>query len=440
MSKNALKIVFFFFLPLIIFDMKTAIKKSSFWAPISALSIGSMLLTTSVVTQPNTSIKTSSNKVVNSVYATKPYDEKMLVGEVADQFDLVSTELVNSICSSSQIPQIYKDDAIQLHNIVNEEMSPIFAKIIANTPTIDERKDPMDIFQEVLSFFRDDIMGGINVICHHPFVVGLFGQERLDQFTKLWRQILGKEISLKEYAKSHWSLQDIFEGILYPLCGEGEQGKEKAWELIFSVYSDTYYTGLNYNHKNGDEIQGNYQLLDKPTYAKNKYDWKKVQPGDIVFSNQGFALGGHYSGHCAIVDGWYTAPIQGLNEYATYLRVIEANQYGISYGLLDDVRMDSEQMTVLHIAKASKDQRLAALQFCEAQLGKHYNIPIFLSEDTSPDTAAWYCSELVWAAYKNQGIDIQSNEYYTADIPGILPWEIYFYKDSEIVIDWNAIN
>jgi len=27
-------------------------------------------------------------------------------------------------------------------------------------------------------------------------------------------------------------------------------------------------------------------------------------------------------------------------------------------------------------------------------------------KDPSPDAEAWYCSELVWAAYYNQGIDI----------------------------------
>ncbi len=101
--------------------------------------------------------------------------------------------------------------------------------------------------------------------------------------------------------------------------------------------------------------------------------------------------------------------------------------------------MVKDQMTVLRISDASDEQIEAATQFCESQLGKNYNIPIFLSEDVDADAGAWYCSELVWAGYMNQGIDIQSNDYYAADIPGILPWEILYYNNAKAIIGWNFL-
>ncbi|MDE6477592.1 MAG: hypothetical protein K2L48_05505 [Mycoplasmoidaceae bacterium] len=50
--------------------------------------------------------------------------------------------------------------------------------------------------------------------------------------------------------------------------------------------------------------------------------------------------------------------------------------------------MFKDQMTVLHIANATNRQIEAATEFCESQLGKNYNIPIFLSEDVDADAAA----------------------------------------------------
>ncbi len=281
-------------------------------------------------------------------------------------------------------------------------------------------------------------MEGVYNFASNDVIKHLFSEEKINNFVNLMNGIVTKRIDLKKYAKSNWSLQDLFENVLYPLFGDDEQAKEKAWELIFSVYSDNYYTGLNFNHSNGEKINGTYELLDKPTYT-NKFSWENISRGDVVFSARGFGLYGHYSGHCAIVDGWYDAKVKGSNDTVKYLRVIEANQFGVSYGLLDDIRMFDDKISVLHISDANIRQIEAAAEFCDSQLGKNYNIPLFLSEDVSKNTSAWYCSELIWAAYMNQGIDIQSNEYFQGDIPGILPWEILYYKNAKVITSWNFV-
>lgn len=380
----------------------------------------------------------STNNSKQTVNTYKEYDEKTVVSQMTDQFESVCNQLLSTVSSNRNIPQKYKNYAQQLFNAVYQDFAPALETLVDKTSDIKEEQDPLEIFQEILVLFHDDIMNGINKLCDSSIVKFLFSEEKINNFKNVWEGILTKQIDLEKYAKENWSLQDIFENILYPLFGEGEQAKQKAWELIFSVYSDTYYTGLNINHKNGDPINDSYELISKPTYT-NRYAWNDIKRGDIVFSAQGFAIGGHYSGHCAIVDGWYNAKVKGTNEIATYLRVVEANQFGVAYGLLDDVRMYKEQMSVLHITDANDKQIEAATEFCESQLGKNYNIPIFLSEDVDPNASAWYCSELVWAGYMNQGIDIQSNDYYQADIPGILPWEIFYSNSAKIVTSWNFL-
>lgn len=377
---------------------------------------------------------TNNSKQIANIY--KEYDEKTVVNQMTDQFESVCNQLLSAISSSNNISQKHKNYAQQLFNAVDQDFAPALEALVTKTPDTKEKQDPLEIFQEILVLFHDDVMNGINKLCNSSIVKFLFSEEKINNFKNVWEGILTKQIDLEKYAKENWSLQDIFENILYPLFGEGEQAKKKAWELIFSVYSDTYYTGLNINHENGEVIKGSYELISKPTYT-DRYAWNDIKRGDIVFSAQGFAIGGHYSGHCAIVDGWYNAKVNGTNEITTYLRVVEANQFGVAYGLLDDVRMYKEQMSVLHITDANDKQIEAATKFCESQLSKNYNIPIFLSEDVDPNASAWYCSELVWAGYINQGIDIQSNDYYQADIPGILPWEIFYSNSAKIVTSWN---
>lgn len=361
----------------------------------------------------------------------KSYSAKDIINQTFGQIDLMIKQLVKAINSSDKISIKIKDKLQKLGEITYHNLSPVYSEIIDHLPSLPPHKDPIDTFQDILTHFHNPIMSAIKAICNNQLVIDIFGSMRLNHFTQLWDDILTNKVSLKQHAKQYWSLQDIFKDILYPLC-HGD--RELAWkQYIFSVYSNDYYTGLNFHHENGERIQGEYELLAKPKYT-NAYAWDKIQRGDILFSAEGFVVAGHFTGHCAIIDGWYTAKVKGTNETVKYLRIIEANEYGISYGLVDDVRMVKGEVTILHIKAASKEQIESATQFCESQLGKHYNLPIFLSEDTSKDTAAWYCSELVWAAYMNQGINIQENDYYPVDLPGIVPWEVFYSIHAEYVI------
>lgn len=60
-------------------------------------------------------------------------------------------------------------------------------------------------------------------------------------------------------------------------------------------------------------------------------------------------------------------------------------------------------------------------------MGAGYKID--LQKDTEPGQADWYCSELVWAAYKNQGIDIEVSGN---GEPGVTPRDI---KNSSLMVE-----
>lgn len=137
-----------------------------------------------------------------------------------------------------------------------------------------------------------------------------------------------------------------------------------------------------------------------------------MQKGDIVYE----AYGGYgVTGHIAIVEGKYYSAAK--KQY--YVRLIEAIDIGVCRGVLVDQRVLDKDVTVYRVTNATNAQRNAAVAFCQSQLGKDYKLD--WKKDTSEDQPNWYCSELVWAAYRRQGIDLQP----TVSIePGVTPRDI----------------
>lgn len=146
------------------------------------------------------------------------------------------------------------------------------------------------------------------------------------------------------------------------------------------------------------------------TYGRYKL-LANVKKGDIIFeANGGFGI----TGHIAIVEGIYSR-----GDGTQYIRLIEAIDKGVVRSILDDKRVDDKAVTVLRVKNASTTTINNAVSFCVSQLGKKYMLDF--AKDTSKNEKDWYCSELVWAAYKNQGIDIEVGGI---NEPGITPRDI----------------
>lgn len=153
-------------------------------------------------------------------------------------------------------------------------------------------------------------------------------------------------------------------------------------------------------------------LPQEPDYSKYNL-LKVVKKGDIVFDAKG-GLG--VTGHIAIVEGLYYS-----STYSTYyIRVIEAIEDGVCRGVLDDYRVDERASSVYRVSGATSTDVNNAVSFCVGQLGKDYGD--LTNKSYSSTTEKWYCSELVWAAYYNQGIDIETTGI--LDEPRITPRDI----------------
>lgn len=155
------------------------------------------------------------------------------------------------------------------------------------------------------------------------------------------------------------------------------------------------------------------------TYGKYKL-LQNVKKGDIIFEgNGGFGI----TGHIAVVEGIYSR-----GDGTQYIRLIEAIENGVVRSILDDKRVVDKDVTVLRVTSATTTQINNAVSFCVSQLGKKYKLDF--AKDTSKNEKDWYCSELAWAAYKNQGIDIEVGGL---NEPGITPRDIKRCKNVSTI-------
>jgi uncharacterized protein YycO len=143
-----------------------------------------------------------------------------------------------------------------------------------------------------------------------------------------------------------------------------------------------------------------------------------VRAGDIVFME----CGDNYSYIC---PGWDHSGIYvGNNEFihaSPYLnRVAKQN-----LSLFEPLDIEFFYGKVI---SSNEAQRINVINFAEGQIGKPYKGPDF--KDPSFDSKEWYCSELVWAAYFSQGIDLDVNGWKSPHF--VTPLEICWDDDVEM--------
>jgi len=104
--------------------------------------------------------------------------------------------------------------------------------------------------------------------------------------------------------------------------------------------------------------------------------------------------------------------------------VVEAAESGVHKSSLSSWvgRGDQVGVEILRV-DVSDGIRAEAVKFAEAQLGESYDWD-WMSKKYENSESEWYCSEIVWAAYKNQGIDLDANTL-GFGMGGVAPQEIY---------------
>jgi uncharacterized protein YycO len=100
----------------------------------------------------------------------------------------------------------------------------------------------------------------------------------------------------------------------------------------------------------------------------------------------------------------------------------------------------AENITYGVLSNVTKEQREGAVSWALSQIGQPYQENIFPLNDDPTDTDdpasdQWFCSELVWAAYLHQGVELDEPSF-TVTPSSILVNEHITLKEDEITGLW----
>lgn len=196
---------------------------------------------------------------------------------------------------------------------------------------------------------------------------------------------------------------------------------------ILPSSSDEYYILSSTDYA----VTPQSEFRKEPIY--NKFNYSELKEGDIVYETDTILFN---AGHNAIIYD-----MSKNSEVGTYIQTIEAVGGGVQFGYLDDTRMVDFGVKILRVKDATQNNIEDAKHFCSKQVGKKYSLnPLRLN--TSIDSTSWYCSELMYAAYKYAGIDIGVRKNSVGEDVhlslGCIPSDIYkSYNVSEQTVDYQ---
>lgn len=146
-----------------------------------------------------------------------------------------------------------------------------------------------------------------------------------------------------------------------------------------------------------------------------------LHAGDVVVEHNTVASG--ITGHAAIVEGKFWSSTYDMY----YIRVIEAISQGVCRSVMDDERVDEKEAYFYHLTDEDFDASVNAVMWAAGQLGKTYRL--YAGSSVSASRTHWYCSELVYASYYNQGVNL---------IPGTTPGDAilpYSFESSSVLTE-----
>jgi uncharacterized protein YycO len=155
----------------------------------------------------------------------------------------------------------------------------------------------------------------------------------------------------------------------------------------------------------------------------NTLNLSLLQVGDIimlhgVLPNTPATISGYTWEHCAI--------------YIGNSQIVEAWSPAARISPVSIVNTASE--AAIYRVKTTDAIKQAAVNFAIAQVGKSYDTQWLIPPGGKEiDGSTWYCSELIWAAYKKQGIELDKYPDYNSK---------YYYNvaPDELTMTTNVIS
>ena len=159
-----------------------------------------------------------------------------------------------------------------------------------------------------------------------------------------------------------------------------------------------------------------------------------IIPGDILLMDMDYGedskwtVPGPYNEHAAL----YIGNNEFIHAGGDNNRTVAQKSYGRFY-------IPAKNIAFVRVKTANNSTREAVINWASDRIGAPYQVvfepPWFFRKIANPflplpSANMWYCMELPWAAYYNQGIDIDKNEW---RIMGVSGNDILFDDDIEII-------
>lgn len=157
-------------------------------------------------------------------------------------------------------------------------------------------------------------------------------------------------------------------------------------------------------------------------------DYEHPIPTDVEI---GDILIGHSPNSDPYIPGYWTHNAMVTYEENGEWFVVEAWFTGVRITKLSEYMARYNDVAILRVDSASDSQKKKAVRFALAQIGKPYDFAVWTKQVYG---YSYYCSELVWAAYKTVRIDIDAHPGFSLEyFWGVAPQEIYDDSDTREV-------
>ena len=167
---------------------------------------------------------------------------------------------------------------------------------------------------------------------------------------------------------------------------------------------------------------------EKYSDCTNDLTYHDIEKGDIILSVTHNDLLMAIDGENVVHHATLCIKTPESNADTAFI-TIEGVGKNIAYFSLDDIRDNDDTAYVMRCKDITTEQINKIAEFAQNQIGKPYNTNFIKKEEEE----SFYCTQLVWAAYKAAGIEIDFNANEINDYGVVLATDIYKSPNLKLV-------
>ena len=171
-------------------------------------------------------------------------------------------------------------------------------------------------------------------------------------------------------------------------------------------------------------VSHNNSINEKERFAKEvpKISISELDAGDLLFSRTGITnfIPGYWA---------HTAIFAGIDENGQAWILETKRGLGLKKNPIEQF-LEREHVVVAKVKNVNKENKVKVVEWIKERLGLPFD---YFYPTKNIIDEKYYCSEIIWAAYKQIGVDLDTNPGWTFKyLGGVAPQEMFEYSDLEV--------